>query len=676
MTTPKASSLRNPFSLGLTTELLEEPSYYKKAFSERILVSETLSVLQPVNTIITGPQGTGKSMILNLLRYRMLKEFLATDTVLPTYLREAPPFLGISINLTRAGFSSFGKRSIAKALTGAQDRSLELNCAADYLTHYLFREFVSALLYCYSENGKQLREWLGLGPCSSMSICAKTLLEWPGWSGYYSACQNLDDLLLRCEKRLDAWRTFLAGSPTFPQDIVDTFTPIHRALHMMGDALRALDPVHQASLYITIDQYEELIGLNDSFGTDLQRIINTLIHSRDPVVFYKMGVRTYDWGRETRISGSEIRIERQRDYVQVELAEVLIKTENSGGFGRDSRGWVFAQLAEDVAVRRIQCEGKPKATVSDVRNMFSELEPHKEAGAYLKRNKFAGYIYQCRLPKELQLSLERLSVDMDAMDLHLAIAWSWQCVKRSMPLDDIISSYKDKPWINRWWHKERVELALIQLASANFQRRRFFGWNTIVYLSGGNISAFLLIFSMIWDALLKQHADPLSLPQVSAPIQTDAILSASRAWLRRDQGDNEGGEYRYVALGRLGSAIRRAILDDKALSNPGHSGFSLRDDDLLSSRYMHLANILNSGVKWALLEVRPHRSKQRIDGPRHKWYLHPLLSPSFEIPFKRVKEPLYVNNLDVVERWFFGDGPINFVANPPLQRSRKLFSDE
>src|SRR5260370_35820732 len=107
--------LHNPFSTGLSTELLEEPKKYKKAFSERILVKATSSVFQPVNVVLTGPQGTGKSMILNLLRYKVLNEFLADGAGYPDYLKYATPFLGISINLTRAVFHAFGKMPITSA---------------------------------------------------------------------------------------------------------------------------------------------------------------------------------------------------------------------------------------------------------------------------------------------------------------------------------------------------------------------------------------------------------------------------------------------------------------------------------------------------------------------------------------------------------------------------------
>src|ERR1035441_9427669 len=274
-------SLSNPFSLGLTTELLEKPSFYKQAFSERILVGETLAVLQPVNVIVTGPQGSGKSMILNLLRYPILNEFLNEDSQLPPYLEGATPFLGIAVNLTRIGFSAFGKRSISKAVYGRLDNRVEIDCAADFLTHFLFFRFLLALSFCYSDPGARLRKWLGL-PEECPRALAPSLAQWGRWAGFFHGCNTLEDLITHCEDRLNAWRSYLAGGREgFPREVIETLTPMEDALHMMGDSLRRLDPSQRISLYVTIDQYEELIGLNAHHGTDLQRIVRSEEHTSE-----------------------------------------------------------------------------------------------------------------------------------------------------------------------------------------------------------------------------------------------------------------------------------------------------------------------------------------------------------------------------------------------------------
>src|SRR5205085_9431126 len=104
-----------------------------------------------------------------------------------------------------------------------------------------------------------------------------------------------------------------------------------------------------------------------------------------------------------------------------------------------------------------------------------------------------------------------------------------------------------------------------------------------------------------------------------------------------------GGRMRYHILTKLGPAIHEALRSDLCISNPGHSGFSLRETDLAQDAdALKVAEFLNNAVSWAIFEERPHTSRNRADrSMRRKWYLHPLLCAAFSIPFIRVKEPLY-----------------------------------
>jgi hypothetical protein len=88
----------------------------------------------------------------------------------------------------------------------------------------------------------------------------------------------------------------------------------------------------------------------------------------------------------------------------------------------------------------------------------------------------------------------------------------------------------------------------------------------------------------------------------------------------------------------------------------------MREADLSSPQWLQITNFLNDGVKWGMLEERSHTSKSKGDSRRRKYYLHPLLSPYFTIPFTRVKEPLYVNDPEIVNQWIFGSEQIKFSA--------------
>jgi predicted ABC-type ATPase len=71
-----------------------------------------LSVFRPIDSALEGPQGSGKAMILSLLRYEVLTEYVKADEI-HEGLDSVTPFVGISIYLQRAYFQPCGRRSAA-----------------------------------------------------------------------------------------------------------------------------------------------------------------------------------------------------------------------------------------------------------------------------------------------------------------------------------------------------------------------------------------------------------------------------------------------------------------------------------------------------------------------------------------------------------------------------------
>lgn len=128
----------NPFREATSTELIDDPNRYSQMFSHEILVNETLEVFEKSNTVLTGPQGTGKTMILCLFQHNFLSACLENGSTQPI-LRSIKPFISISINLVRSCFHIFGRRSISKAmphLSGGEE--LDAMGAADFINHWLF----------------------------------------------------------------------------------------------------------------------------------------------------------------------------------------------------------------------------------------------------------------------------------------------------------------------------------------------------------------------------------------------------------------------------------------------------------------------------------------------------------------------------------------------------------
>jgi hypothetical protein len=655
---------RNPFREATSSELIDNPQVYARIFSQEILVNETLDVFEKNNIVLTGPQGTGKTMILCLFQHSFLSACLKRqDTA--RILKNVQPYVSISINLVRSGFHVFGRRSPGDAFPGRVEgtrEDLNAQCASDVLCHTLFRQLLNYCEFLLSDEGLALRTWMGITANGLIeSQLARDMARWKCWRGYYSKRGSLKSLRARCEERLGAWHDFLnVNTDRVPDDVWRTTPPMEEALHNMGVVASSFSASSRRAipLYVVIDQYEVLPELNRVYGTSLQRIVNSLIKARDPYVFYKIGARPYDWGREVRVWGSESRLEVDRDYKIVSLTDVLRKGENK-------RGWLFPKFATDVAARRLRdlCEGL-ECTADYVKKMFGRWSESQESALYTGGKRARRDVVLKGVPQSLQTSIERIcGRDASLLELRLAAAWVTQQIQREFDLDAIRQMMRDNepPWRRSSWRKERIEVALLQIASMTNQRKIYFGWKTVLYLSGADIRAFLRICEEVWELAAKVSPERLKGNQyVPWELQTEGIMEASHHWRVRDRTETQGGgSRRYAVLGKLGPAINEYLVKDSAISNPGYSGFSVREADLNAARATEVAEFLRNGVNWAIFEERPHTSKNREAATRSKWFLHPILSPAFGIPVRRVKEPFYTT-VDAINEWLSVDGAVRF----------------
>lgn len=507
-----------------------------------------------------------------------------------------------------------------------------------------------------ASKGRQLRSWLKIQSRDfTDSKLAERIAHMECWYGYYEKCESLASLLARCENRLATWRSFLnTNIDSIPDEIWTTKATVEGPLHALGNVLKSLRPASERlPLFVIIDQYEVLPELNPTFGSDLQRIVNTLIKLRDPVVFFKIGARTHDWGGELRIWGADSRIEVQRDYLMINLADLLMRDEDSN--------WLFPRFARDVAYKRVKVEGHyQRVSKTTIEKMFGSWSPEDEARLYF-RDKARRYVAIGRLSERMKHEITRLcGRDPSPLDLRLAGAWVLQRQRRRISDTEIFEGLKGRPWRRQWWRKERTGVALLQVASRANQKRRYFGWTTILHLAGSNVLAFLLLCGEIWDLATKVSAYPLRGRALSPQVQAEGVYAASEKWSIRDRNENIGGRHRYDVLSRLGPAIHDALVGDLAISNPGHSGFSLRETNLVNTEEgRKAARFLQDAVSWGIFEERPHTSKEREAATRRKWYLHPLLSPFFAIPYVRVKEPYYAS-IEEVHDWLFTGKRVKF----------------
>jgi hypothetical protein len=123
----------------------------------------------------------------------------------------------------------------------------------------------------------------------------------------------------------------------------------------------------------------------------------------------------------------------------------------------------------------------------------------------------------------------------------------------------------------------------------------------------------------------------------------------SRAWLERMpeqvDGDERGRFVRTLAL-RL-----RARLLNPRMSYPGHTGFSVADDEWpVTVERREARDWLGKAVDYGDLLELPHTTKERDERPRTKWYIPAAFCPALQLPPTRTKEPWYVS-ADDVTRW-------------------------
>ena len=661
----------NPFQELYLTEALEDPELYLSWFSPTVLTGQTEALFRIGNVVLSGTNGTGKTMLLRLFSPEVQAAHLRLHPDIKTegVLRRV---LGIGINFVHAGFSSLGKRPLrSDPRENLEVWSLLLG---DLINYYLINELYTALAFLNSKAGQPLAAFLGANTdAERVKDFSAWLAQRPSWFGYLERCNSADSVTIAIRERLNVIRSFVNWNVEhLPDDILRTKTEIGRPLADAREGLRAFGLLPQdIPLCVTIDQYETLLHIDYatahtpelSVGRSFCRVVNTFLARRDPAVSFKVGVRPYSWGRELRIYGSDAVLELGRDYQRVDLDDLLRR-------GEDTASWIFPDFARDVAARRLTAtlRGEPVDYKDWLPTALESLTPTQEVARYSRRRDEALVPRLGEWPLPWLNLLKKKYAD-DAFAGLLTEVWMAQEADRAgslgekPPLDD-----KGAPWNREYWQKERKEALLVQIASECRQRKLYAGWNTILTLSGGNILVFLSLCREIWD-LGQRAASKAGGAQTrfSAELQSQAIWSVSAAWIRKQEEFPDGGT-RKRFITRFGIAARKALIADKKLSYPGRTGFSVADDELETSERKSTRDFLDSAADFGGLVKLRHTTKERDRKPRHKWYLFPVLCPQFDIPPTRTKEPYYATAEEVSE-WISLDNAI--VLRGP-EASRKI----
>ncbi len=659
----------NPFDSLYVTESID-PESFAAVFSP-FLVHDTVGLFHPGNVILVGTQGSGKSMLLTLLKPETRVAFARAGVPFPLD-KLAPPFVGAGINLTRSGATDFGQRTIAEV---GEEPGVVTAYFGDFLNYWIVGDLLNSIKMLASSSDNAAAAQSGLDP-SRFDGFARQLAKDDCWSGALSDVNDMAGLTLALTTRIRVYRDYFNYN-------IDAIPPAVRAsksaagepISVAADALRTSGAMDDAvELFIRIDQYEELAGIEEWRGAEdhyFDAVVHKMLGLRDPRVSYRIGTRRHCWPERPRILGTTAVLEELRNFKLVDLDDILASQEHRKPFGR---------FAEDVFRRRLQWAGY------DLGNQRRALTavfgrsptPEERASLYVRSGRYTPSL-PADWPGDLRNAISEIA-RTDPLSARLAEAYGLQ--------NDPTSLARDRngqyPWDSRtWWRKERLGQALLQIAAGQRQRMVWSGKDDMVALAGSNILVFISLCQTVWDSWLRNKevnvndtADELRpVPEIhNVYVQDAGIQQASRYWFTKIRSDPDG-DRRQRFVNYIGPLFREQLRQDLKMSYPGHNGFSLDVGELETDP--EVLAFLREAAAFGVLIDRLHSTRAKRQGRRQKWYLAPIYSPYFQLPVAHVKEPRYVRVAEVrrwLERAAVLRPPAGKKARPRSAEQPRLFS--
>lgn len=668
--------MQNPFTTLYVTERMDGDKF-PSLFSP-VLVSQALSLFQAGNVVVRGTQGTGKSMLLALLRTDTRLAFHERTDVSYPVPDDLCKFVSTTINLSSNQALRFATRWSKSAST---EDLLELRSGfVDYINTWLLRDLLQSIRTLQrSQTGMWQRLGLGVdGASIEEGILEFAKRETAG--NLFQQPKTFDEAIAQLTRRIDLYLRFLNGKVRELPDAIrlEQQDSVGQPLMALVNTLRETGCLAPDTRVIAvIDQFEQLLDFETqikdrNYGL-LRNVIDEAIHLREPTICYRVGTRPYAW--------KDRRSESLRDYMVINLDDMLRRKEHPSS-------QLFPALAVDVFLRRLRCfgyadEAKPGCPLQAVLGVSPK--PNQRVSRIVSRAK-PNWAKILKIPKGVTEPVQKALTDLarsNPMSAKLGVAWIRQQIASDGPLPlatcDLIES-NVFPWDcddRKWWRKERRGLAVLQMAAAHGQRVPMFGKKDILDLSGGNILVFGSICQHIWACWLRSR-NGVSPGDDGLPIdpamQDEGVRNASREWHDKISEEAWLGDSLTHFIDEFGNYLHTSLIADEQMSYPGGNGISLSNKDLMTMP--EVARILSDGADRGFLLQRRHTSKTRTRGPSTKWYTHPILAPFYELTVAHTKEPLYVRAMKV-RRWMDesagtppADGPAS--SSPDDERQRFL----
>lgn len=676
----------NPFQQLYFSDDTQTENNFVELFSEEVLQTAIHPVFQGGNVVLSGTQGCGKTMILSLLRPETRIAYANLNREFPVN-KQMRNFISAGVNLTRSRITDIVQVTLHRG-DEADQREMPFYFA-DFFNYLVVQDMIKSV------------ETIGNNPAIFDSVVkiarvekfASAVAKQACWFGYLDGVDSLEALKERIANRIDFYRRWVNGNiPELqpPDEISQSKTNIGEPIARAAECLRQSGVIaDDVPVLIRVDQIEEM---HRAF-TERQRclllafrkMLNRAFASRDARVHYRAGTRRYGWENPEFLGiwGSEARLENRRDYNLIDMDEELFARGESGNS-------IFERFTIDAFQKRVTYY---------FRDEVNKLKPQLAKSIFGKHPVAEERLAQLKPPyNDIQID-RALALDSvldqgewsaewrtflrdlyrtghsGMLDAVLAAAWGRQTGGAGSKQQHRASPPpSNAPWRERkWWRKERLDQAVLQLTTRCQQRFMWWGYDDIRSLSGGNITVFLHICHRIWDGFLKNESslqpskrtDILNGGIIDRNIQAAGIFFASNEWFNK-LPEEPGGNARKSFVERLGMRLNDDMMRDLRMAYPGGNGITIALSEFNSEaqNVIALKIFIQEAMGYGVLFEAEHSSKKKAGGRRKKIYLNPILCPRFQLPEARTKEPYYWKLDDLFELIKKAQVTLTRAANP------------
>jgi len=269
------------------------------------LVEHAQALFLPGNVVVKGIQGSGKSMLLTLLKADVRREYGRAMAQFPVQ-GATGDFIGAGINLAHCNAMDFGYRRLT------DDPEENALLFADFVNHQILLDLFGSLRKL-ADPDRTIKHYptVSLEPARTDDF-TQHIREHPVFQGYLRGCQTITEVENRMRQRINAYVRYLHRNDRELEEGIrttktDMGTPIST---VVAELKRTGIITEKVPVFIHVDQYEELANISapDERTPDYRAVINRALARRDAAISYRIGTRGHAWRNHGRILGSTARL--------------------------------------------------------------------------------------------------------------------------------------------------------------------------------------------------------------------------------------------------------------------------------------------------------------------------------------------------------------------------------